>query len=249
MTPFEYLAAAGAPLAAVLYAAGTARLRRRGDAWPRWRDLSFTVGALSVAVAVLARLPGGEFTAHMLQHLIVGMFAPLLLVLARPITLALRALPPGRARRGLVAQSRLTAFLLFPPVAAALDVGGLWILYRTRLFAATHDHPWLHGLVHLHVLLAGVVFSASICRLDPMRHRSSFTVRGATLVVAGTAHGVLAKSLWMTPPPGFSATDPHAGAELMYYGGDVAEIALAVVIAAQWYAAGGRALRRSRLSV
>jgi putative membrane protein len=128
-------------------------------------------------------------------------------------------------------------------------VGGLWILYRTRLFASTHDHPWLHGLVHLHVLMAGVVFSASICRLDPMRHRSSFTARGATLVVAGTAHGVLAKSLWVTPPPGFSATDLHAGAELMYYGGDVAEIALAVVMAAQWYAAGGRALRRSRLSL
>jgi putative membrane protein len=249
VSPLEYLAAAGALVAAVLYTAGTVRLRRRGDAWPRSRDLSFTAGALGVAVAALARLPGGEFTAHMLQHLILGMFAPLLLVLARPVTLALRALPPGRVRRGLVAQSRLAAFPLFPPVAAALDVGGMWILYRTRLFAATHDHPWLHGLVHLHVLMAGVVFSASICRLDPMRHRSSFTTRGATLVIAGTAHGVLAKSLWVTPPPGFAAPDLHTGAELMYYGGDVAEIALAVVMAAQWYAAGGRALRRSHPSL
>jgi putative membrane protein len=249
VSPLEYLAAAGALVAAVLYTAGTVRLRRRGDAWPRSRDLSFTAGALGVAVAALARLPGGEFTAHMLQHLILGMFAPLLLVLARPVTLALRALPPGRVRRGLVTQSRLAAFPLFPPVAAALDVGGMWILYRTRLFATTHDHPWLHGLVHLHVLMAGVVFSASICRLDPMRHRSSFTTRGATLVIAGTAHGVLAKSLWVTPPPGFAAPDLHTGAELMYYGGDVAEIALAVVMAAQWYAAGGRALRRSHPSL
>jgi putative membrane protein len=37
----------------------------------------------------------------------------------------------------------------------------------------------------------------------------------------------------------------RTGAEVMYYGGDVAEIALAVTIAVTWYAAGGRALRHA----
>jgi putative membrane protein len=233
-------------VALVLYVTGAARLRRRGDAWPWWRDLSFTLGSAGLVIP----LPGGEFTAHMLQHVAVGMLAPLLLVLARPVTLALRALPPGRARRGLVAvaRSRPATVLVFPPVAAALDVGGLWVLYRTHLFAATHDHPWQHTLVHVHVFAAGLLFSAAICQLDPLRHRYSILLRAATLVAAGTAHAVLAKSLWVTPPPGtaFSAADLHTGAELMYYGGDLAEIALAVVMAAQWYAAGGRALHHSR---
>jgi putative membrane protein len=234
-------------VALALYVMGAARLRRRGDAWPWWRDLSFTLGSAGLA---LSPLPGGEFTAHMLQHVIVGMLAPLLLVLARPVTLALRALPPGRARRVLlaVARSRPATVLVFPPVAAALDVGGLWVLYRTHLFAATHDHPWQHALVHVHVFAAGLLFSAAVCQLDPLRHRYSILLRAATLVAAGTAHAVLAKSLWVAPPPGtaFSAADLHTGAELMYYGGDLAEIALAVVMAAQWYAAGGRALRHSR---
>lgn len=35
------------------------------------------------------------------------------------------------------------------------------------------------------------------------------------------------------------------GAELMYYGGTVIDIALAIVLMAQWYQASGRALARS----
>ena len=232
--------------ALLLYLAAVVRLRRRGDAWPWWRSLSFAAGCAGIAAPV-PRL-GGEFTGHMVQHLLIGMFAPVLLVSARPVTLLLRALPAGRARRSLVAaaRSRPAAVLVFPPVAAVLDVGGLWVLYRTRLFAAVHDDPWPHALVHLHVLVAGVLFSAAICQLDPLRHRWSFPLRAATLVLAGAAHAVLAKSLWLRPPPGtaFSPADRHLGAEVMYYGGDLAEVGLAVVIAMGWFAAAGRRSRR-----
>jgi putative membrane protein len=229
-----------------LYVAATVRLRRRGDAWPVWRSLSFATGCAALA----APSPGSPFTAHMVEHLVMGMFAPLLLVSARPVTLLLRALPAGRFRRALlaVARSRPAAALVFPPVAAVLDVGGLWVLYRTGLFATAHEDPRLHALVHLHVFVAGVLFSAAICQLDPLRHRASLLLRASTLVAAGGAHAVLAKSLWAVPPPGtaFSPADLHAGAEVMYYGGDLAEIGLTVVIAVGWYAAGGRTLRRSR---
>ncbi|MGW7099717.1 hypothetical protein [Streptomyces sp. NPDC054838] len=52
----------------------------------------------------------------------------------------------------------------------------------------------------------------------------------------------------MLPPPGtaFTSADLQGGAQLMYYGGDIAEIALATVLAAQWYTATGRARRRAR---
>jgi putative membrane protein len=241
--------AAAALVALAFYLAAAVRLRRRGDAWSRWRDLAFTIGSAGVALAAAAPLPGGEFTGHMARHLITGMFAPLLLVVARPVTLALRALR-GRTRRELVAVARSApaGVLVCPPVAAALDVGGLWVLYRSGLFAAVHDRPWAHALVHLHIFVAGVVFSAAVCQLEPLRHRYSVTLRAATLVLAGTAHAVLAKSLWAAPPPGtaFSAADLHTGASAMYYGGDLAEIGLAVVIAVRWYAAGGRSLRRAQ---
>lgn len=188
-------------------------------------------------------LPGGAFTAHMAQHLVVGMAAPLLFVLARPLTLALRALAPGSARRGLVAlaHSRVVGWLVFPPLAALLDVGGLWLLYRSGLFAAMQHDRWLHAVVHLHVLAAGLLFTFAVCQLDAVRRRWSLTVRGTTLLAAGAAHAVLAKSLYAAAPPGttFPAADLHTGAQLMYYGGDLVEAGLAVVLAASWYRATG----------
>ncbi|MER7485853.1 cytochrome c oxidase assembly protein [Streptomyces sp. NPDC126497] len=238
------LTAAASLLAAVLYVAAASRLRRRGDAWPWWRDASFSAGGTGLAWAVVGSLPGGAFTAHMVQHLVVGMTAPLLFVLARPLTLALRSLAPGIARRGLLtlAHSRAAGWLLFPPLAALLDIGGLWLLYRTGMFAGMQHHAWLHAAVHLHVLAAGLLFTFAVCRLDPVRRRWSPTARGTTLLAAGAAHAVLAKSLYAVEPPGttFATADLHTGAQVMYYGGDLVEAALAVVLAASWYQATGR---------
>jgi putative membrane protein len=236
-----------AATAVALYLLAAFRLHRRGDAWPWLRPVSFTVGGLGLVAAALVQLPGGEFTSHMGQHLIVGMVAPLLLVLARPLTLALRVLTGG-PRRILLSLSQSASWLVYPPVAAVLDVGGLWLLYRTGLFAATHDHPWLHAAVHLHVLIAGLLFTFSVCQLDPVRHRHGIVLRAGCLVLAGAAHAVLAKSLYGAAPPNtaFPTTDLARGAELMYYGGDLVEIVLAGVLAAQWYAVAGRDLTRAR---
>jgi putative membrane protein len=183
------------------------------------------------------------------QHLLIGMAAPLLLVMARPLTLTLRVMTCGPHRRLLRAsRSRAVATLVFPPVAALLDSAGLWLLYRTGLFAATHDAAWLHGLVHFHVLIGGVLFTFAVCQLDPLRHPAGLAVRAGTLILAGTAHAVLAKTLYYDPPPGtaFTTTDLAHAAKLMYYGGDLIEITLAAVLAAQWYAASGRELTRAR---
>ncbi|MBA9004160.1 cytochrome c oxidase assembly protein [Thermomonospora cellulosilytica] len=222
-----------------------ARLRGRGDAWPWTRDLCFTAGGVLLAVAVIGVLPGGPFTVHMLQHLLAGMAAPLLLVLGRPLTLALRALRPGGLPRRVLltaAHSRPARCLVFPPVAAVLDMGGLWLLYRTPLLAAAHHHPMLHALVHFHIVAAGLLFTFAICQLDPVRHRHGLSLRAATLLLAGAAHAVLAKSLYAAPPPGtaYGAQDLHTAAQLMYYGGDLVELSLAVVLATTWYARGAR---------
>lgn len=237
--------------AAAAYLLAAARLRRRGDAWSWRRDVSFTVGNAALIWATLGTLRSEPFTAHMAQHLTVGMAAPLLLVLARPLTLVLRTLPPGTVRSALLAvmHSRLIGWLVIPPVAALLDVGGLWLLHRTELFAATGHRPLLHAGVYAHVLVAGLLFTAAVCQLDPVRRRWSPAVRGATLLAAGAAHNSLAKGLYATPPPGtsFTAADVHTGSQLMYYGGDLVEIALAATLAVQWYTATGRAdSRRGR---
>ncbi|OAR23232.1 hypothetical protein A8W25_27420 [Streptomyces sp. ERV7] len=230
--------------AGVAYLLAARRLRRRGDTWPWSWDASFTAGQAGLVAVALAPMPGGEFTGHMVRHLVIGMAAPLLLVWGRPVTLVLRALPAGPARRGLraVLRSRPVGALVLPPVAAVLDVGGLWLLYRTGLFAHLHGRPWPHAAVYTHVLAAGLLFAFALCRLDPVRHRYGLPLRAATLIAAATAHSVLAKTLYGSSPPGtaFTGHDLARAAEVMYYGGDLVEVALAAVLARQWYTATGR---------
>ncbi len=241
----------GGPVTAVLalvvfaaYELGAWRLRGRGDRWPPARDAGFGLG---VAAAIFPAAPG--FTGHVLQHVVAGMLAPLLLVLARPVTLLLRTAPLAvRRRLKPVLRSRAAAVPTYPPVAAVLDAGGLWLFYRTGLFAAAGRDPGLNVLAHTHVVLTGVLFTASVCRLDPLRHRVGLGPRAAALVGAAAAHAVLAKTLFATPPPGtaLSVADRQAGAQLMYYGGDLVELALALVVALGWYAARGRPVSRRR---
>ncbi|MET9954403.1 cytochrome c oxidase assembly protein [Streptomyces sp. NPDC006339] len=246
----ELVTVAAVLLVAVLYLLAAANLWRRGDVWPRWRGASFAAGGAGVAWAVVGSLPGGPFTAHMIQHLIIGMAAPLLLVLGRPFTLALRVLSPGATRRRLLvlAHSHVVGWLIFPPPAALLNVGGLWLLYRTELFSVMRHNPWLHAVVHAHVLAAGLLYTFAVSQLDPVRRRRSPVLRGATLLTAGAAHAVLAKTLYAAEPPGtaFTAADLHTGAQVMYYGGDLVEAALAAVVAASWYRTTGRAWMRER---
>ena len=102
----------------------------------------------------------------------------------------------------------------------------------------------------MHVLAAGLLFTFTVCQLDPVRRRWSLAVRGAALLAGGAAHAILAKSLYAAPPPGtaFTTSDLHTGAQLMYYGGDLVEIALTVTLAVQWYNVTGRVHVRQPLS-
>ena len=224
------LAAAG-----LLYAIGLARSGTT-TRWPRHRTAAWYAG---LAAATAGLLLDGDFGTHAAGHLLLGMVAPLLLVLAAPVTLALRALPADRARRlSRLLRSRPLRLLTSPAVAAVLDVGGLWLLYTTDLYALAARQPAVHLVVQAHVLLAGYLFTAALVGVDPAPHRPRPAVRAAVLVLAAAAHAVLAKHLYGAPPAG--VPDARAGALLMYYGGDAVEVALAVLLCREWLASAAR---------
>lgn len=214
-------------------------LRRRGIAWPLRRTVSWIAGWLAAGAALvgpLAEQAHHDFAAHMATHVLLGMVAPLLLVLAAPATLALRVLPTRRAR--LLARmlgSRPLSVLTDPFLAGLLNVGGLWILYRTDLYGAMQAAPAIHVLVHVHVLAAGYLFTFAVLGgPDPAPHRPSPARRVTALVLAIAAHNILAKTLYADPPAGVPADQARAGAELMYYGGAPIEIALIVLVCTPW---------------
>jgi putative membrane protein len=204
------------------------------------RTASWLVGLAVVAFA-LAGPPAhghGDLRAHMAGHLLVGMAAPVLLVLAAPVTLALRTLPRGGARmlsRGL--RTAPLRVLTDPFVATAVDVGGLWLLYRTGLVGAMLHDPRLHLLVSVHVLLAGCLATAAVLAVDPLPHRRGVAARAAALAAGMAAHDVLAKLLYADPPAGVH--DAAAGARLMYDGGTVVHLVVAGLLWRQWYRSRG----------
>ncbi|CAM5680503.1 Cytochrome c oxidase assembly protein OS=Streptomyces tendae OX=1932 GN=GUR47_29645 PE=4 SV=1 [Streptomyces tendae] len=73
---------------------------RRGDKWPVGRTVAYVAGVLSVALMMCTKLNDYGmvmFSVHMVQHMVISMVSPILLLLGAPITLALRALAPGGA--------------------------------------------------------------------------------------------------------------------------------------------------------
>jgi putative membrane protein len=215
--------------------------RRRGRRWPVWRIACWCAGLVAAAAALAGPIAAAghrDFAAHMGGHLLLGMTAPLLLVLGSPVTLLLRALPVRWARTmsGILG-TRPVRVVTHPVTAAALDAGGLWLLYSTSLYPAMGDHRWLHVLVQVHVLIAGYLFTAAVIGVDPAPHRPGRRTRAAVLIVFLGAHAILAKYLYGHPPAGVSVADGRVGAELMYYGGDAIDIVLIALFWWQWYAA------------
>jgi putative membrane protein len=251
MPPHHHVATGGPALLTVVavvalavgataYAAGLRAARSRSP-WPVRRTLSWYAGLACAGVATvgpLAEASRSSFTAHMAGHVLLGMLAPLLLVLAAPVSLLLRALPPARARRvSAVLRSPVPRVVGHPVVAGLLDAGGLWLLYTTGLFHLAHSSDVVGVVVHAHVLLAGWLFTASLVGPDPHPSRASFRVRAGVLVAFVAAHSVLAKWLYAHPPAGVSPADARTGAQLMYYAGDVVDVTLMVLLVAGWYTA------------
>jgi putative membrane protein len=236
-------------LAAVAYLAAVRRDAGRRP-WPRLRTAAWLGGVAVLLAGSVGPVAAdhGSFTRHAVAHLLVGMLGPLLLVLGTPVTLALRTLRPPAARRLTRAlRSRAVRLLTEPLVAAGLNLGGLWLLYTTPLFALASHHGGVHLLVHAHLVLAGYLLPAVLVGRDPPPHRRPHAYRAAVLVAALAAHGILAKYLYTRPPLGLGAGEAERGAIVMYYGGDAVELVVVVLLCRRWF--GGRTRRPAGLDL
>lgn len=228
-----------------LYLLGSSRWRqRRGRGWSGGRTASWLVGLLLVAAALtppVASMVHHDPRAHMAQHLLVGMYGPLALVLAAPVTLLLGVVRTSSARAVTrLLRTRVVHVLTSPAVATLLSAGGLWLLYATPLYHATTLSPVAHHLLLVHLVLSGAVFAWAVAGPDPAPRRPGMLSRVGALLVSAASHAILAKQLYGRAgewPPGGHGTEAELqeAAMLMYYGGDLAEILLAVALLAGWY--------------
>ena len=192
-----------------LYVKGVMVLTKRGDKWPVGRTISFALGIAVIDFATsggLGLYAHFSFSYHMIAHMLLGMIAPIGLVLGAPMTLALRTLPQGRTpsergvRGSLLAalHSKIGTFYTNPIVALLIFDGSLFALYFTDLFANMMQSHVGHLFMTLHFLSAGFLFFFVVIGIDPNPRKIPYLVRIIILFAAMSIHAFFSIALMST---------------------------------------------------
>jgi putative copper resistance protein D len=245
-----------------LYLYAARRLRRRGDAWSPSRDVLFVAGLGTIGYATLGWMGVYDdtlFWAHMAQHMVLSMVAPIFLALGAPVTLALRVLP-ARQRGWLrdLLHSWPARLLVNPVVGGALVFGTPFVLYMTGLYQASLEHDWLHNLLHVHFVLAGCLFFFPIVGVDPVPGRLPYPMRLILICVSLPAHAILGISIMAQktliagdyyralarPWPPSLGQDQNIGGGLLWAAGDLVGLLVFAALLVQWSRADDREAAR-----
>lgn len=225
--------------ALIIYIGALLVSRKKGRKWPIFRVFLWFIGIFLCLISVIgpmAHLAHTDFRIHMVAHLFLGMLGPLLMALGAPVKLLLRSLSVYQAKRFTrILRSRLLGILSNPAVTATLNIGGLWVLYTTDLFRMMHESTFLHVIIHLHIFLAGYLFTVSLIYVEPISHRTSYLYRSSMLVLALAVHGILSKHIYAWPPDGVPKAEAEVGGMLMYYGGDAVDLLIITILCYHWY--------------
>jgi putative copper resistance protein D len=261
-----WLAVCGLMIA--LYATGTHVMRREGDGWPVTRSLSWYGGTLLILAATntgLATYASVLFSAHMVQHMVLSMVAPIFLVLGAPVTLALRTLPRGGDQVGprewltMFIHSRYVQVISNPAVAAVVFVASFYVLYLTAIFPALMTSHWGHIFMGVHFLLAGSLFFWSLIGVDPGPSRPPYLVRIVILLVVIPLHSFFSLAIMATtqviaedwfgglqrPYLTDLLADQHLGGSIGWALGEVPIVIVMIALFLQWVKSDDREARRT----
>jgi len=170
-------------VAVALYVLGCLRLWRRagpGRGLSRAQASAYAAGIGVLIIALMSPLDAASvdlFSVHMVQHLLLIMVAPPLLVVGAPEVALLWALPSswrrsfGRVERW--AGSGLGSAqgqALGPLLVALLATGVLWFWHVPALYDLAVRNPAVHYVEHLGFLLTSLLFWATVLRLRPRDH-------------------------------------------------------------------------------
>jgi putative membrane protein len=254
-------------LALVLYVWGVARLVRRGDRWPVGRVVAFAIGIGTIVLVMctgLNRYGMVMFSVHMVQHMVLSMLSPILLLLGAPVTLALRALPVARnSRKGprelLVAllHSRYLTVVTHPAFSIPLFIASLYGLYFTPIFDFLMQSMTGHIVMMIHFLAVGLLFFYPIMGVDPGTHRPGYVMRMLELFAGMPFHAFFGIAVMMASQPLIGAyahppaslgidplSDQTAAGGIAWAFSEVPSVLVLIALLAQWYRSEQRQARR-----
>jgi putative copper resistance protein D len=230
-----------AALAAYLYAA------RRAGEWPRGRTAFFCAGLVVLEISVGSAVgvyAHPLFWMHMVQHLLLIMVVPILLIAGQPLRLAVSAFG-DRAER--VVRSRPAGLLTSVPVAFAVYAATIVGTHLTSFMQVMLTHPPVHLLEQILYLVSGLLLFTPLIAHEPVRWPLAYPLRVGVLAMAMAVDTFVGVVLMMTarPPfPGYVAMhqpwepsplqDLHGGGAIMWVGGDALMFVLMLAVALEW---------------
>ena len=243
-------------LTVLVYMRGWWLLRRaRVPFLPPWRAVAFLLGMFSLWVALASPMDvfnGFVLTAHMLQHLLLMMIAPPLVLLGAPLIPMVKGLPIFAAREFAGpflnwSVAKRTGSALTNPVFALLLMGAVMFAWHTPALyeLALRSAGW-HQVEHACFFIASLMFWWPVVQPWPSHAQWPRWAMVPYLLIADLQNTVLSAilvfsdrvlypSYSVTPRLfGFSALQDQAAAgAIMWVIGSVAFIVPAVVIAVQ----------------
>lgn len=259
------------PVAVVMvvwYLRAARRLIRRGDRWSPRRTIAWVLGWAMLTWST-SGAPGAYaevlFSMHMVQHMTIAMAVPMFLVMAAPVTLAMRTTPRRRdgsdgGREWLLRLVHsLPAHLLgHPVVAAGLFVASLVAFYYSSLFELSLQSHTAHQVMVLHFLASGYLFCSAVIGVDPGPDRPPFPFRALLIMVVFAMHAFFSVSLmssnrviaetWFTAlQRDWGRTlleDQNLGASIGWALGDYPLAVMAVALVVLWVSSDRREERR-----
>lgn len=254
-------------LGLALYGWGVVRLTRRGDKWPVGRTVFFAAGVLSIGLMMNTALNDYGmvmFSVHMVQHMVISMLSPILILLGAPITLALRALPPAaRGRKGprevllMLLHSRYMRIVTHPVFTIPLFIASLYALYFTPLFDFLMESKPGHIAMMVHFLATGLVFFWPIMGVDPGPHRPGYLMRMLELFAGMPFHAFFGIALMMASQPmvktyadppaslGIDAlSDQNAAGGIAWAFSEIPSVLVLIALLFQWYGSEQRQAKR-----
>jgi cytochrome c oxidase assembly factor CtaG len=228
----------------LVYGRGVRRIRAAGADWPVAKELAVLAGVACCALGMTAPLDE-RFSGHVTEHLLLGLIGPALIAAGTPITLALRSSSrAGRRRLRRALHSPVVVTLTHPAVALAIAVFGPWVVWLSPVDDWQRDSSLVHGVVHLHLFVSGLLFAVAVLGLDHTRWRRAHGIRLLAAAVALPLHAILglvilsASTPFLNPTlaPDIALDDQRLGAALLWVVGDgIATVAM-LVVGLQWAA-------------
>ena len=230
---------------AALYGSGVVRSPKH---WPLWRAASFVLGLLVLMTALLSGIdPYSDelLSVHVVQHLLLILAAPALLLWGAPVRLALSACSPaGRGAIGAVLRQRWVRVLTRPACGFALFTIVMLGTHLTGLYEVALRDQTVHAFEHAAYFWSGLIFLLPILAADPVPHPPSAIARFCWLMAAMTVMFIPAAlfmfdehvryPFYLAPARALhrsALADQHAAGMIMLFAGGVAMAALAILVA------------------